>query len=84
MIPLEYIHSLLNRIDLVDVIGRHVKLKRNGDEYVACCPFHSEKTPSFTVVPNKGFYHCFGCGQHGSVIRFLMDYTGASFIDAVN
>ncbi len=82
-IPREFITELLARVDLAQVIAPHVQLKQNGREYKACCPFHQEKTPSFTVVPDKGFYHCFGCGAHGTAISFLMDYTRCSFVDAV-
>ncbi len=83
MIPQSFIQELLNRVDIVDVVDRHVKLKRAGANYVACCPFHSEKSPSFTVSQTKQFYHCFGCGEHGTAIGFLMEYSGAGFIDAV-
>lgn len=83
MIPQTFIQDLLNRVDIVDVVDRHVKLKRAGANYVACCPFHSEKTPSFTVSQTKQFYHCFGCGEHGTAIGFIMEYSGAGFIDAV-
>ena len=71
-IPREFIDELLIRADVVDVINARVPLKKKGREYTACCPFHNEKTPSFTVSPNKQFYHCFGCGVHGSAISFLM------------
>ena len=83
LIPREFITELLVRVDLAQVIGAHVQLKQAGREYKACCPFHQEKTPSFTVVPAKGFYHCFGCGANGTAISFLMEYTRCSFIDAV-
>jgi len=83
MIPQTFIHDLLNRADIVDTIDRHVSLKKAGANYVACCPFHNEKTPSFTVSQSKQFYHCFGCGAHGSVIDFLMEYSGLSFVEAV-
>ncbi len=83
MIPQTFIQDLLNRVDIVDVVDRHVKLKRAGANFVACCPFHSEKTPSFTVSQTKQFYHCFGCGEHGTAIGFLMEYSGVGFIDAV-
>src|SRR5215831_10696091 len=83
MIPQSFVQELLGRVDIVDVIDRHVKLKRAGANYVACCPFHSEKTPSFTVSQTKQFYHCFGCGAHGTAIGFLMEYGGKSFPDAV-
>lgn len=83
-IPDSFIDDLLRRVDIVDVINRRVPLKRSGKEYSACCPFHDEKTPSFTVSEQKQFYHCFGCGAHGSAIRFLMEYDGLGFIDSVN
>jgi DNA primase len=83
MIPESFIQELLNRVDVVDVVERYVALRKAGANYSACCPFHSEKTPSFTVSPSKQFYHCFGCGAHGSAIGFLMEYSGLGFIDAV-
>ncbi|MGZ8154144.1 MAG: DNA primase [Burkholderiales bacterium] len=83
MIPQPFIQDLLHRVDIVDVVDRHVKLKRAGANYVACCPFHSEKSPSFTVSPTKQFYHCFGCGAHGTAIGFVMEYSGIGFIEAV-
>ncbi len=83
MIPAEFIQTLLSRIDIVAVIERAVPLKKAGANYMACCPFHKEKSPSFTVSPSKQFYHCFGCGAHGTSISFLMEYQGKSFPDAV-
>ena len=83
MIPESFIQELLSRVDVVDVVERYVPLRKAGANYSACCPFHSEKTPSFTVSPSKQFYHCFGCGAHGSAIGFLMEYSGLGFIDAV-
>jgi DNA primase len=83
MIPQSFIQELLGRVEIVDLIDRHVKLKRAGANYVACCPFHSEKTPSFTVSPTKQFYHCFGCGAHGTAVGFLMEYSAMGFVDAV-
>src|SRR5210317_942484 len=83
LIPDSFIEELLARCDIVDVIERRVPLKRVGHEFQACCPFHTEKTPSFTVSPKKQFYHCFGCGAHGSAIGFLMQYEGLEFLDAV-
>src|SRR2546429_6740400 len=83
MIPQEFIQSLLARVDIVDVVDRHVKLKKAGSNYSACCPFHTEKSPSFTVSPSKQFYHCFGCGANGDAIRFMTEYSGMSFMDAV-
>lgn len=84
MIPQSFIHDLLNRADIVDAIDRHVPLKKAGVNYIACCPFHNEKTPSFTVSQTKQFYHCFGCGAHGNAISFLIEYSGLSFVEAVN
>jgi DNA primase len=83
MIPNDFIQTLLARIDIVDVIDRSVPVKKAGANYQACCPFHSEKTPSFTVSPSKQFYHCFGCGAHGTAIGFLMEHAGKSFPEAV-
>jgi DNA primase len=83
MIPQSFIQDLLSRVDIVEVVDRHVKLKRAGANYVACCPFHSEKTPSFTVSQTKQFYHCFGCGAHGTAVGFLMDHGGMGFVEAV-
>lgn len=83
MIPQSFIQDLLSRIDIVDVVERYVKLKKAGANYVACCPFHSEKTPSFSVSASKQFYHCFGCGAHGSAIGFVMQYAGLGFVDSV-
>ncbi len=83
MIPQSFIQELLNRLDIVDVIERYVPLKKAGANYVACCPFHNEKSPSFSVSPTKQFYHCFGCGVHGSAISFVMEHQGLSFPEAV-
>jgi len=83
MIPKTFVQELLGRIDIVDVIESSLALKRAGTNLVACCPFHSEKTPSFTVSPTKQFYHCFGCGAHGSAIGFLMEYSGMGYVEAV-
>ena len=82
-IPSTFIDSLLARVDIVDGIDRRVPLTRKGKEYQACCPFHDEKTPSFTVSPSKQFYHCFGCGAHGTAVGFLMDYANLSFVEAI-
>ena len=71
MIPDSFKQDLLNRVDIVDVIERYVPLKKTGSNFSACCPFHTEKSPSFTVSPTKQFYHCFGCGAHGNVITFV-------------
>ncbi len=83
MIPQSFIQDLLSRVDIVEVIDRQVKLKRSGANYSACCPFHSEKSPSFTVSPTKQFYHCFGCGAHGTAVGFLMEHGGMGFVEAV-
>ncbi|HYP67658.1 MAG TPA: DNA primase [Thiobacillaceae bacterium] len=83
MIPKDFIDALLARVDIVDVVDRRVPLKKAGQNYQACCPFHQEKSPSFTVSPTKQFYHCFGCGAHGTAIGFLMQYGGMNFVDAV-
>ena len=84
MIPESFIQELLNRVDIVDVVDKSVPLKKAGANYSACCPFHNEKSPSFTVSPTKQFYHCFGCGAHGTAISFLMEYSGFSFVEAVH
>ena len=84
LIPDSFIEELLARSDVGELIDRRVPLKRSGSEFQACCPFHDEKTPSFTVSPKKQFYHCFGCGAHGSAIGFLMQYEGLEFLDAVD
>lgn len=83
LIPASFIDELMSRTDIVEVINGRVPLKKAGREYKACCPFHGEKTPSFTVSPTKQFYHCFGCGVHGTALGFLMDYEHLSFPDAV-
>jgi len=83
VIPKSFIQDLLNRLDIVDVIERYVPLKKAGANYVACCPFHTEKSPSFTVSQTKQFYHCFGCGAHGTAIGFVMEHTGMGFVEAV-
>ncbi|TDR81360.1 DNA primase [Paludibacterium purpuratum] len=83
MIPQDFVDQLLSRVDIVDVVDRYVPLKKGGQNYLACCPFHKEKSPSFTVSPSKQFYHCFGCGAHGSAIGFVMEYQGLGFVDAV-
>ena len=83
MIPPDFIQTLLGRIDIVDVIDSQVHLKKSGSNFVACCPFHNEKTPSFSVSQTKQFYHCFGCGAHGTALGFLMEYNGLPFVDAV-
>lgn len=82
-IPERFIDELLSRVDIVDLIGERLKLKRSGSNHQALCPFHNEKTPSFTVSQTKQFYHCFGCGAHGTAIRFLMEYDRMDFREAV-
>ncbi|HHH47916.1 MAG TPA: DNA primase [Gammaproteobacteria bacterium] len=82
-IPQSFIDELMNRVDIVEVIDARVPLKKAGREYSACCPFHNEKTPSFYVSPAKQFYHCFGCGAHGTAVGFLMEYEHLSFPEAV-
>ena len=83
MIPQDFIQTLLGRVDIVDVVDRYVKLKKSGANFSACCPFHNEKTPSFTVSATKQFYHCFGCGAHGNAVGFLMEYSGQTYPDAI-
>ncbi|MDO4907425.1 DNA primase [Neisseria sp.] len=83
MIPSEFIDELLAKVDIVDIIDEHVPLKKGGANYMACCPFHKEKSPSFSVSPQKQFYHCFGCGAHGTAIGFIMEYQGLGFTEAV-
>lgn len=83
MIPQSFIQDLLNRVDIVDVVGRYVQLKKGGANFMGLCPFHNEKSPSFTVSPTKQFYHCFGCGAHGTAIGFLMEFSGMGFVEAV-
>ena len=78
-----FIQELLARADVVDIVGRHVQLKKGGANFMGLCPFHGEKSPSFSVSPAKQFYHCFGCGKNGNAIGFLMDHAGMSFIEAV-
>jgi len=83
VIPQSFIQDLLNRVDIVDVVGKYVQLKKGGANFMGLCPFHNEKSPSFTVSPTKQFYHCFGCGAHGTAIGFLIEYSGMGFVDAV-
>ena len=82
-IPQHFIDELIARADIVEIIGTRVQLKKAGREFRACCPFHNEKTPSFWVSPDKQFYHCFGCGKHGTVLGFLMDHDHLAFPEAV-
>jgi len=83
VIPPAFIQELLARVDIVDVVGRQVRLKKSGSNWSGLCPFHAEKSPSFTVSPTKQFYHCFGCGANGDAIRFLVEHDGMTFVDAV-
>jgi len=83
VIPDSFKQDLLNRVDIVDVVSRYVQLKKGGANFQGLCPFHSEKSPSFTVSPAKQFYHCFGCGAHGNAIGFLMAYAGLGYVDAI-
>ena len=82
-IPQPFIQELLARIDVVDIVGRYVQLKKSGANFMGLCPFHGEKSPSFSVSPSKQFYHCFGCGKSGNAIGFLMDHAGMGFVEAV-
>jgi len=82
-IPQSFIDDLMARVDIVEVVGTRVPLKKAGREFKACCPFHGEKTPSFTVSPGKQFYHCFGCGAHGTALGFLMEHDHLDFVEAV-
>lgn len=82
-IPQNFIQELITRADVVEIVGRHVQLKKTGANFSGLCPFHTEKTPSFTVSPAKQFYHCFGCGKSGNAIGFLVDYAGLNFVEAV-
>ncbi|MCZ2088588.1 MAG: DNA primase [Burkholderiales bacterium] len=83
-IPQHFLQELLARADIVEIVGRYVPLKKTGANFSGLCPFHGEKTPSFTVSPSKQFYHCFGCGKNGNAIGFLMDHTGAGFVETVH
>ena len=82
-IPQSFIQELLSRVDVVEVVGRYVQLKKGGANFMGLCPFHGEKSPSFTVSPTKQFFHCFGCGKNGNAIGFLMDHAGMTFVEAV-
>ncbi|MEG0922695.1 MAG: DNA primase [Comamonas sp.] len=82
-IPQSFIQELLSRVDVVDIVGKYVQLKKGGANFMGLCPFHGEKSPSFSVSPSKQFYHCFGCGKNGNAIGFLMDHTGMGFREAV-
>ncbi len=82
-IPQAFVQELISRVDIVEVVGRFVQLKKGGANFMGLCPFHGEKSPSFTVSPSKQFFHCFGCGKNGNAIGFLMEHTGVGFVDAV-
>ena len=82
-IPQSFVQELIARADVVEIVGRYVQLKKGGANFMGLCPFHSEKSPSFSVSPSKQFYHCFGCGKTGNAISFLMDHAGMSFVEAV-
>ena len=84
MIPQSFIQELIARVDIVEVVGRTVKLRKAGANFLGLCPFHGEKSPSFTVSPAKQFYHCFGCGAHGSAVGFLMEQAGLGYVDAIH
>ena len=83
MIPAGFLQDLFARTDIVEVVGRHVELKRGGANWMGLCPFHAEKSPSFSVSAAKQFYYCFGCGATGDAIKFLTEHHGMSFFDAV-
>jgi len=83
VIPAGFLQELISRVDIVDIVGRHVELKRGGANFMGLCPFHGEKSPSFSVSPSKQFYYCFGCGASGDAIRFLTEHLGLSFVEAV-
>ena len=83
MIPSGFIQDLLTRVDIVEVVARHVELKKAGINHKGLCPFHGEKTPSFIVSPSRQTYHCFGCGVHGDAVRFLNEFVGLGFVEAV-
>ena len=83
-IPQTFIQELIARADVVDIVGRYVQLKKGGANFMGLCPFHGEKSPSFSVSPTKQFYHCFGCGKNGNAIGFLMDHAGMTFVEAVH
>ena len=83
-IPASFIQELIARADVVEIVGRYVQLKKAGANFMGLCPFHGEKSPSFSVSPTKQFYHCFGCGVHGNAIGFLMEHAGMGFVEAVH
>jgi DNA primase len=81
-IPQTFIQELLSRTDVVEIVGRYVQLKKGGANFMGLCPFHGEKSPSFSVSPAKQFYHCFGCGKNGNAISFLMDHAVMTFVES--
>ena len=83
MIPQETIQLIQNRIDIIDIIGNFIKLKKRGSNYLGVCPFHNEKSPSFTVSPSKEIYKCFGCGKSGNAISFIMEHEKYSYVDTL-
>ncbi|MBU0744202.1 MAG: DNA primase, partial [Gammaproteobacteria bacterium] len=83
LIPQAFIDDLLSKVDITDLIGSRIKLKRTGSNLVGLCPFHNEKTPSFTVSSTKQFFHCFGCSAHGSAISFIMQFEHLTFVEAI-
>ena len=83
-IPQSFIQELIDRTDIVELVGRYVQLKKGGANFMGLCPFHGEKSPSFSVSPSKQFFHCFGCGKNGNAIGFLMEHAGMGFVEAVN
>ncbi|HSI55681.1 MAG TPA: CHC2 zinc finger domain-containing protein, partial [Ramlibacter sp.] len=82
-IPASFIQELIARADVVEIVGRYVQLKKAGANFMGLCPFHGEKSPSFSVSPSKQFYYCFGCGASGDAIRFLSEHLGLSFVESV-
>ena len=82
-IPKDFIDSLIEKANIVDIIGNYIKLEKKGNDYWARCPFHNEKTSSFSVSESKKFFHCFGCGVHGNVIGFVMDHTNKTYPEAI-
>ena len=82
-IPKDFIDRLIDDSDIVAVLSNYLSLTKKGSNYTCCCPFHEEKTPSFSVSPQKSIYHCFGCGKGGNVLSFIMDYEGLNFVEAV-
>ena len=83
LIPRNFIDDIISRLDIIDVVSSRIRLKKAGKNYSACCPFHNEKTPSFNVSPDRQFYHCFGCGVSGDALKFVMEFDGLEFIDAI-